>query len=228
MKKMPPLILLFFLGDLALALLYLINWGLHQPFHKINLFLDLDGEANLPAWYSSMQLFLIAGLLAVFAYIRFNRKDKTSWRLVLLPIVFVVLSLDEAAKIHEWLGGKTDVFLPGESRKLTMFWSTGIWMFLFGIPFFLSMLGLIFSLKKYFTDNFAAFKKFLIGLLIFAGSAVGIEMLANFVSNESIGHVIEICFEELGEMLGETFILWAAYELLVSNLSLRFSFNQKL
>jgi len=217
MKKVPRLILFFFICDLALALLYLINWGLHQPFHKINLLLDLDGEANLPAWYSSMQLFLIAWFFAVFARMKFDQKNRASWMLALWPLIFVALSIDETAKIHEWLGGKSDVWLPGGTRQFTMFSSTGIWMFWLGIPFFLFMLGLLYGLKKYLNDRLPVIKKLLLGLLIFVGAAAGIETAANFVPIESAGHLIEICCEELGEMIGETFFLWAAYELLAAD-----------
>jgi hypothetical protein len=217
MKKVPLLILFFFIGDLALALLYLLNWGLHQPFQKINLLLDLDGEANLPTWYSSMQLFLIAGLLAIFACLKFDKQNKASWTLMLWPLVFAALSMDEVVEIHEWLGGKSDFLLPGGTRRYTIFWSTGIWMFLLGVPFFLFMLGMIYSFKKFLGGRLPVITKLLMGLLIFAGSAVGIEIAANFTANASAGHVIEIFCEELGEMIGETFFLWAAYELLATS-----------
>jgi hypothetical protein len=208
--------LFFFICDFALALLYLMNWEAHEPFHKINQLLDLDGEANLPSWYSSMQLFLTACLLAVFTYCRFDKKEKNSWILIAWPLVFVFLSFDETAKIHEWLGGKSDVLLPGGTRAHTLFWSTGIWMFLLGIPFLLFMLGLIYSLKIYLRGRSQVIFKLFAGLLIFIGAAAGIEMAANLFPKESAGHVIEIFCEELGEMIGETFFLWASYELLGS------------
>lgn len=217
MKKIPALILLFLLCDLVVALAYLLNLGLHQPLHKLNLLLDLDGEANLPTWYSSMQLFLTACFLTIFAYHNFDKSKKVSWMLLLWPLIFVGLSMDEVAQIHEWLGGKSDALLPGGTRAHTIFQSTGIWMFWLGIPFFLCMLGLIRSFKKYLGGKTPVVTKLLIGLLIFAGAAIGVEMLANFVPNASLGHHVEIFCEELGEMLGETFFLWAAYELLAAS-----------
>jgi len=217
MKKAPLLILLFFISDLTLASLYLGNWAVQQPFHKINLLLDLDGEANLPTWYSSMQLFLVAVFFAVFADHKFARPNRATWLLWVWPFVFAMLSIDEVARIHEWLGGKSDIFLPGGTRTHTLFRSTGIWMFLLGIPFFLFMLGLIYSSRQYFREHAPVLKKLWLGLAVFVGSAVGIETIANFVANAGAGQVIEIFFEELGEMIGETFFLWAAYELLVSS-----------
>lgn len=216
MRKISPLILVFFAGDLAVALLYLLNWELHQPFHKLNLLLDLDGEASLPARYSSVQMFLVACFLAIFAYTKFDRKNKASWVLSLWPLVFLALSLDEIVQIHEWLGSKSDIFLPGGTRARTIFSTTGIWMFLLGIPFLVFMLGLIYSLKKYLGGKLPVVVKLLAGLLIFVGSATGIETISNFVQPASAGHIIQIFCEELGEMIGGTFFLWAADELLAT------------
>ena len=214
MKKMPLLIAVFFACDLALALLYLANWGLHQPFWKLTVLLDLDGEANLPAWYSSMQLFLVAGLMAIFAYLKFDSKRKVSWNLMLWPLVFTGLSLDETAKIHEWLGGKLDLLLPSGTRENTVFWYTGIWMFLLGIPLFLFLLGLIYGLKKYLRGRPGVITKLFVALIIYIGSAAGLEAISNFIPKEGTAHVVEVFFEELGEMIGATFFLWAAYDLL--------------
>lgn len=217
MKKAPPLILSFFVADAVLALLYLINWKLGQPFDKITVLLDLDGEANLPTWYSSIQLFLTACFFGVFAYRKVSKKEKVSWLLLVWPLVFVFLSLDETAQIHEWLGRWSDVILPGGTREHTLFWSTGIWMFLLGVPFFVFMLGLILGTGAYLSGRGrAAITLFFTGLLMFVGAVAGIEFIANLVQNGSTGQILEIFFEDLVEMIGETFFLWGAYEMLRS------------
>lgn len=92
-------------------------------------------------------VFLASDLaLALLYYVKFDKENKASWTLLLWPLVFTTLSLDEAAKIHEWLGGKIDFLFPGRTRENT-----------------------------------------------------------------------QVCGEELGEMIGATFSLWAAYELLRSH-----------
>lgn len=213
MKKAPSFILLFFVIDVVLVLLYIFNWELHLPFDKITVLLDLDGEGNLPTWYSSMQLFLTACFFGIFAYRQFDNKVKTSWLLMAWPLIFFALSLDEVAQIHEWVGRWSDVLLPGASREHTLFWSTGIWMFLFGIPFFGCMLGLIYRTKNLVSGLNHVMIRLLAGLFMFVIAVVGAEFVANLVSDGSSGHILEISFEELGEMIGGTFFLWGAYPL---------------
>lgn len=219
LKKIPRLVLVLFSADLTLALFYLVNAGLHWPFAKIAPMLDLDGEANLPTWYSSMQLLLTAGLLAIFTFQQMEKGKRQSWSLLLLPLIFIFLSLDEVVGIHEWLGMASDVFLPGGSRVNTQLAYTGIWMFLLGIPFGVIMLILLANLKKYFREQPAVGKKLLVGLAVFIGAACGVEIFSNFVPHTSKLYVVEVFTEELGEMLGETILVWAAYEAL--GLSLR-------
>jgi hypothetical protein len=217
MRHAPPLVLFFFIADLMFAWFYLFNWALDQPFGTINVLLDLDGEANLPAWYSSMQLFLVACLLAVFVQGRVDRTDRSSWTLASWPAVFVVLSMDEVVSIHEWLGARSDILLPHGTREHTLFSATGIWMFVLGIPLLLVMLGLTCSLKKYLRGSVAVRRRLWIAFLLFFGGGLGFETIANFVPPGSAWHVLAVLCEELGEMLGETFFLWVAYELLVSS-----------
>ena len=222
--NMPKLIRFFFLFDLVLVFLYLINWSLGQPFPFLTQLVNLDGEANLPAWYSSMQLLLVSSMLAIFLSRKFNKNNMESWALLILCLIFAILSLDEIASIHEWLGDASDALLPGGSRKNTLFSETGIWMFLIGIPFSVFLISLIFYFKRYFKNRSHIKNKYFIGLIIFIGSATGIEIISNFVSITGITRIIQTSCEELGEMVGVTFILWATYELLVSyNFSLEFS-----
>jgi len=62
-------------------------------------------------------------------------------------------------------------------------------------------------------------KKLLLGLVIFVGAACGVEIFSNFVPHAGKFYVLEVCIEELGEMAGETFFIWAGYELLQSYVS---------
>jgi hypothetical protein len=221
---MPKLIGFFFLFDLVLVLLYLINWSLGQPIPFLTRLVDLGGERNLPTWYSSMQLFLVSSMLAIFLFRKFNKNNMESFALLILCLIFAILSLDEIAEIHEWLGARSDVLLPSGSRKNTLFSITGIWMFFIGIPFSVLLISLLAYLKRYLKNKSHITNKYFIGSIIFLGSATGIEIFSNFVSETGITRIIQTSCEELGEMVGVTFILWATYELLVSyNISLDFS-----
>jgi hypothetical protein len=85
--------------------------------------LDLDAESNLPTWYSSIALLACAVLLGRIASAtrRMGGRFVGHWRA--LSGVFVFLSLDEIARLHEHLG------------RLQSVWDThGIFYFAWVIP----------------------------------------------------------------------------------------------
>lgn len=126
--RIPTPILLLFVIDLALGLAYLADGLAGHPYPRLTRFIDLNREGNLPAWYASIQWFGVACLWGVFAQHSVRRASPRSWSLVAITLVFVTLSLDEIAQLHEWLGRLTDRWLPGGSRANTPFGETGIWM----------------------------------------------------------------------------------------------------
>ena len=212
--RIPTVILVFFVVDLAIGLAYVFNYLADRPFWKLTTFLDLNGESNLPTWYSSIQWFGAAALLGIFTQRNFRLSQSKSWLLVVLPLVFLALSLDEVARIHEWLGQKSDKFVLGASRETTMFSKPGIWMFAIGVPFLTFFAGLIRSVQAYFKRASGAFVKINLGIAIMLTGAIGIEILSNFVTPNSVYSVIQVFSEELCEMVGATVVLWGSYELL--------------
>lgn len=62
---------------------------------------DLNGERNVPAWFSSSMLLLCSVLLAAVAYSegRVGGRDVLRWRV--LSVIFLAMSADEAVQIHE-------------------------------------------------------------------------------------------------------------------------------
>jgi hypothetical protein len=212
--RIPTPILIFFIVDVALGIAYLFNYLAGRPYGTLTIFLDLDREGNLPTWYSSMQWCCVAALWGIFTHHHFSPSQKKSWLLIILPLVFLLLSLDEVAEIHERLGRKSDIFLPGTSRKNTLFPGTGIWMFVIGVPFIALFVGLVFSIRTYFQRAPGAFIKIFLGMAISVAGAIGVETLRNFVAPNSAYDVFQVFSEELCEMLGCTMVLWGSYELL--------------
>jgi hypothetical protein len=62
---------------------------------------DLNGERNVPTWFSSSMLLLCCVLLAAIAHSegREGGRDVLHWRL--LSAIFLFMSVDEAVQIHE-------------------------------------------------------------------------------------------------------------------------------
>jgi hypothetical protein len=212
---MPPLVRPFLLLDVALGLAYLANALAGAPFRPLTVLLDLNGEGNVPAWYASMQWVCVAALLGLFAARHVSRAQRESWLLVLFPLVFLVLSLDEAVQLHERLGRGSDRFvLPGGSRENTVFARTGLWMAIIGPPFLAFFVGLLFALRPYFQRAPGAFLKILWGMALMLTGALGLETFSNFVAVDSAPGVLQIFCEEMCEMVGSTVVLWGSYELL--------------
>lgn len=211
-KSTSALIIPFFAIDIALALAFVIsmNWRI-GPLHH---FFDLNREGNLPTWYSSIKLSLVGFCFLILAKIVVGKDRRAEWMLFIMALSFFALSLDEVAQIHEHLGDASDALLPGGTREQTIFSETGIWMFLLGIPFLAFMLFAAMTLRHYLGYP-QTIRKFVIGLVVFTGSAVG-DVLSNFTYG-GLGF-FQVLTEELGEMLGVSIILWASLDLLYHNL----------
>lgn len=62
---------------------------------------NLDAEGNVPTWFSSMTLLLSAVLLAAIARVKHLARAPYARHWGLLALIFVGLSMDEAAALHE-------------------------------------------------------------------------------------------------------------------------------
>ena len=213
----PYLVFIFFMFDLALGLAYLGDYIAGRPYYRLTVFLNLDKEGNLPTWFASMQWFCVALLMLFYAISKFSRSQKKSWLLLLLPVIFLVFSLDEVAGIHEKLGTFSDRLLPGGSRLDTPFKITGIWMVLFGVPFVALLVSLTLSIREYMQEAPRAFFKIIVGMVVMLTGAMGIETLSNF-TNPGSGtwyDITEAFAEEMCELLGATIVFWGSLELLI-------------
>jgi hypothetical protein len=96
----PAILLLNVANAIAVFLYY------HRHHHGGRFFQEfsLDREANVPSWFSSALLLTAAGLLALVALDALARKAPWRRHWAGLSLVFVVLSLDETAEIHERIG----------------------------------------------------------------------------------------------------------------------------
>src|ERR687883_761930 len=96
----PAIVLLNIANAIAVFLYH------HRHHHGGRFFQEfsLDKEANVPSWFSSALLLTAAAMLAVVALDALARKAPWRRHWAGLSVVFVVLSLDETAEIHERIG----------------------------------------------------------------------------------------------------------------------------
>ena len=163
------------------------QWGLLRLF-------DLDGESNVPAWYSSVALFLCVPLLVLVSakkggpYVR-------HWQI--LGVVFVLLSLDEAASFHEPLSWKLQAGLD----------SHGIFYYAWVIPAILFVLFILMTYRRFLQGLPRETRsRFLMAGAIYVTGAIGLEMVESWYvelhGNQNLFMALTIGVEEGLEMLG--------------------------
>src|ERR687887_1182145 len=96
----PAIILLNVANAIAVFLYH------HRHHHGGRFFQEfsLDKEANVPSWFSSALLLTAAAVLALVALDALARRAAWRRHWAGLSVVYVVLSLDETAEIHERIG----------------------------------------------------------------------------------------------------------------------------
>lgn len=199
--RVPPLVLVFGIGGLAIAVAAVGAFVVGGEWDL----LKVGEESNLPTWFSSIQLFVIGLVLATIALRDIERHRPETWTLAAVPLLFVLLSLDEVAMFHERIGN-----LIQAETGLGSGWRTGPWMF-----FFLPLIGLLavvaaWQFWPYLRGRREAIRLFGVGLAALVFAAVGLEFTANFVAEGSLAHKGLGFAEEYGEMVAATLMLWGA------------------
>ena len=206
----PALVAGLLVVDLLFAIAFVLVEAAGRTFMSL---FDLDSDASLPTWYSSIKLFLIASLVGLYALSRFDRGRPRSWILLAFPIVFLLMSADEVVMVHEQIGRKLDVLLPSGAREKSWFRASGIWMIVIGLPFLFGFLCLLWLSLPYFEQTRSALAKLGIGMLLLLLGALGVETLSNIPERHSWGMVLQVLVEEACEMLGATIMVWGGIEL---------------
>ena len=92
----------------ALVALDVVHHVLYRVFHRDVAFgfhtaFSLSGEQNVPTWYASGALLLSAALFCLIAHAKRAARDPFARHWQGLGAIFVLLSLDEAAALHDGL-----------------------------------------------------------------------------------------------------------------------------
>jgi hypothetical protein len=200
--------------DTFLALLLSVDLALvltdatltHLRGQAPNLF-DLNGEANIPTWWSSAQLLVSGSLMALVAFSN-RRRDHRSWSLAALAGLVILLSVDETACFHERLGSLVDSFLDPRRDVLP---KTGYWPFAVGLPAAAFVVWIAATCSSFLAGAKHSAARFVFALMVFFGGAVGVELLNN-VGSDALRHLM-IELEEGLEMIGGSLLVWSALDL---------------
>lgn len=190
---------------------YFLGRGALWGFTRV---VDLDYENTIPAWYSSVALLLCSVLLAMIAAVKRQQRDRFKNHWAGLSAIFLLLSIDEAASLHELL------IEPVRNSLKT----DGYFYFAWVIPG-LAFVFLVTVLYWKFLASLPVKTRNLVILsgVIFIGGAIGVEMLGgnylqenaanisyeNFAGWRGMGVALILTLEEALEMIGVAIFVYA-------------------
>jgi hypothetical protein len=194
--KLNPNKILFTLFITIILLVGLSIWGqylkyfpqsfdMHGPIHEFGVDLLMrsfytDAEANIPTYFNTILLFIPSLFLAIISMWKNSVKDKFRIHWFGLSLVFLYLSMDEAAVLHEKL--------IAPMRSLFNFEGYGgLFYFAWVIPGMAAVLLFILAYLRFFLHLENNYKfLFFISLAIYVGGIIGGEMLSGHFA-ETIG-----------------------------------------
>jgi hypothetical protein len=202
--RVPWIVLPFLIGDVLMAALYVANVTVFPGFGLSRRLFHLGHENNIPTWFSTVQLFMVAIVIIALAIGMVRRREPRAGWLFAWVGLFLFLSLDEMAMVHERMPA---------AIKAAFFPVTGAWMLVMVPILGLLVLGLAVVTRRYWRPHRDVTLMFAGGFALFAIAAGGVEVLTNYVTTPWQLH-LQIFAEEVGEMVAVTILLWASIRLL--------------
>ena len=177
-----------------------------KPTYLQNMFL-LDYEANVPNWFSTLQLAFVALVWLTIAQAARNANPPDRRLAAAAFLIFgaaVFGSLDEVAQVHEKIGLYTmDARFP----------RTGYWLFLY-LPILLTLtVAVVALIGRQLWLRRRALAWIVAGGMLYLLSAGGLELMLNFIAWGGTDELIQLHLEETGELLGVWMILWGSLQM---------------
>lgn len=178
----------------------------HPSLFGIVRLFDVNEENNIPSWYSSISLLFCSILLGIISTIKAQRRDRFARHWLGLAVLFLLMSVDEAASVHELL-------IP----LGRMFKASGAFLFFWVVPAMIFVVGMLFAYTKFLIALPSKTRDlFLIAGAVFVFGSVGFEMIGayyfdNHVSKDpsvfahgwpALSMAVVLAIEELLEMVG--------------------------
>jgi DMSO/TMAO reductase YedYZ heme-binding membrane subunit len=175
----------------------------HDHLYGLIALFDVNAEANVPTYFSAAILLLAAVVLALIARLKAATEDPYRRHWGILAAAFVYMSLDEAIRIHEFLGRPTRALLGHRAGELVYF----AWI----IPGAAIMLAFALSFLRFALHLPARTRwRTFMAATLFTGGALGGEVLggqyARLYGEEGFGYLLIVTLEEGLEMAGV--VLW--------------------
>ncbi|MEM6459952.1 MAG: hypothetical protein AAF710_11250 [Planctomycetota bacterium] len=192
----------------VLLLFHFLNRLIHGglSIETLNILLakfHLDSENSVTAWFSSVLLLLVGAGWLVLYFCKYRRQERPdTWRFGLLAVVFVVLSCDESASLHELL-------IVPVRRGLGV---GGLLYYAWIIPatVFLACLAVVVAPLLRRVSATLRWGSIMAGA-VFVGGAIGAEMFGGKITAgggfDSPGYFLVMTIEEVCEITGVLLML---------------------
>lgn len=176
--------------------------GLFQMF-------DLDAENNLPAWFSSLQLGLIAALSLLIASRCDSKIGPRPRFFVVAAAGFLFLSANEALGIHERIThlGKVFPWLPAINNS-------GRWMPVYGVLALVILIWVWRDVCVLWKIRPYTVRCAILGAATFLIGAVGLEIISYKFLRKTPYYTTEVLVEEVLEMVGAGIMLYSTARML--------------
>jgi hypothetical protein len=200
----------------ALSFLFDIT---NTPYVGIFMFFSMGQESNLPTYISALNLLLAGILCGIISFHESKLRNRLTWHWLGLSAGLLLMSIDEAAKIHEGIIG---VFL-----EMSVGRGTGIFYYLWYlvyIPIVVTVGLLYIPFLKRLPLRYSS--RFILAAFVFLGGSIGMEMVESILKYGGINTAVSILIEETLEMVGiviliHTLLLYLSEHRYALNLSFR-------
>jgi len=157
--------------------------------------LDIDLEANIPTFYSSILLLLNAALTALIGGLVLDRRNRRAY--LGIALIFLYMATDEIARIHELWNGPTRQII-GNLR--------GPFRFAWVIPgMAIAAVVIATYLRFFFSLSRALQFRLGVAAAVYLAGAIGMELLGSVYlgfRGTDLGYHLVVTVEETVEMLG--------------------------
>lgn len=175
----------------------------YQFFLNYRRLVEMEQEQSIPTWFAGFLLFVLAILAGLIAHEHQQKAKPYARYWFLLSILFLGMSLDEIATLHEKLI-MLRVFINGDGL---FFFS---WVIV-GLIFIVVFVGLFWRFVAHLPAQVRRW--FIIGFTIFFAGAVGVEMLGGWLRSTYPDAITEYLLltvvEETMEKAGAILLIYA-------------------
>lgn len=174
----------------------------YREVWRLNKYVNVTYEMNLPTYYSSFLLGLAGCILCVIAYKKIRQGAKFSFQWLCLSIVFFSLAIDEFRARHEGLGYLADEYF-GEDNLIIQDWAyAGIVIVVLVALFFLPLFNHLSPGHKL---------RFFISAALYVGGFLGVEIIGSIYEIrygiQDIPYLLFTTVEETLEMVGVIYFI---------------------